>query len=808
MTAIAVGREHLQFGYRTRRTWTVLLASVFAVTYVAVYTHVISPLYVESGMANNLPEDVSLALAVALAVLPAVWLPLAGRRPSAIALWIVYITGYVPSMVMPAFLLGDGWGLMPYWLALAASFVVAVTLTNRARFRLPMVGVTPSRYRWLLIGFAIVGMTTATALFGIPSGLPALDSVSDVRDEFSVALEQAGRLGGYAVWWTGTVVAPLLIAYGVWIRRPLMVAGGFGLFALVYGLAAFRSIIFTALVLVALMIVMRRVPSRLSLVTTTIATALVAICVVLASAGWFVPLSLGVRRLLMVPGQVISYYYEHFADGPHYLLSHSILAGIAPAPYETSPPVLIGSTYFGQAQNANGNLWADGLANLGIPGLIAASLLFAVLLIGLDAAARGKPLLVAGVAGGLSAWSVTNSGLLTATVTHGIALTAAMIWLLPRRGRTGTPSGRVAHLTSVHRSDDPRILLKECASLAQAGFEVVLIGRGEPPVATPPGVRFVSAGNPKGRLARMTTMPIRVFIQALRVRAHAYHIHDPELLPVALLLKLTGARVFYDVHEDLPRQIEYKEYLPPWSRRPLGLLAGGVEQACVRLMDAVVAATPRIAARFPTKKVIVVQNFPLMSEFGSRSPTRYSDRPMLVAYVGRLTEAVGARVMLQAAAVVDRTDVRFVIAGPIESSLRSTLASDIGPVRVELPGWLGRDQVQELLDQARVGMVLFQPVSNYVEAYPTKLFEYMASGVPVVASDFPLWRQIVESADCGLLVDPTDVQAVAAAVRRLLDDPEMAEAMGMRGRQAVLAKFLWDEQADRLASLYRRMLRS
>jgi glycosyltransferase involved in cell wall biosynthesis len=163
---------------------------------------------------------------------------------------------------------------------------------------------------------------------------------------------------------------------------------------------------------------------------------------------------------------------------------------------------------------------------------------------------------------------------------------------------------------------------------------------------------------------------------------------------------------------------------------------------------------------------------------------------------------------VQAANVLHRDDVRFVLAGPIESELEAALRdAAMDSAQVDVPGWLGRAEVGDLLDAARVGIVLFQPVGNYVEAYPTKLFEYMASGTPVVASDFPLWRTIIDSAQCGLVVDPTDPMAVAAAIDRLLRDPQLASAMGARGRQAVLEHYRWEDQAERLSSLYGRLLR-
>ena len=82
----------------------------------------------------------------------------------------------------------------------------------------------------------------------------------------------------------------------------------------------------------------------------------------------------------------------------------------------------------------------------------------------------------------------------------------------------------------------------------------------------------------------------------------------------------------------------------------------------------------------------------------------------------------------------------------------------------------------------------------------------MAASLPVIASDFPLWRQIVDGAGCGLLVDPLDPKAIAGAIQWLLDNPHEAEAMGRRGRQAVATEYNWDRETRKLVALYNRML--
>jgi glycosyltransferase involved in cell wall biosynthesis len=104
--------------------------------------------------------------------------------------------------------------------------------------------------------------------------------------------------------------------------------------------------------------------------------------------------------------------------------------------------------------------------------------------------------------------------------------------------------------------------------------------------------------------------------------------------------------------------------------------------------------------------------------------------------------------------------------------------------------------------RARAGLVVLHPVPKYLEATPTKLFEYMSAGIPVIASDFPAWRSIVEGHDCGLSVDPCDPAAIADAIRLLIDDEAGARRMGENGRRAVLEHYGWTAERDKLLALY------
>jgi len=366
---------------------------------------------------------------------------------------------------------------------------------------------------------------------------------------------------------------------------------------------------------------------------------------------------------------------------------------------------------------------------------------------------------------------------------------------------------KVVHLSSAHPAHDVRILYKECKTLAAAGYDVTLVALNDQE-ETVDGVRIVGLPKPKNRLDRMVRNVWRVARAALRERADVYHFHDPELIPVGLLLRLAGKRVVYDVHECVPHAVLTKDYLPPVVRQVVAKAAGLFEFVASRFLHGIVAATPAIAERFPARQTITVQNFPLLQEFTSAAETPYSEREPIIAYVGTMTRIRGVREMVDAIGRVPAEHgARLALAGSIDPPDLETEAKRIaGWERVEFSGWCGRQGVVELLGRVRVGLVVFHPAPNHVNAQPNKLFEYMAAGIPVVASDFPRWRGMVEEAGCGLLVDPLRPERIAEAITWLLDHPDEAEAMGQRGRKAARDRFNWGRECDKMLCFYREML--
>lgn len=354
---------------------------------------------------------------------------------------------------------------------------------------------------------------------------------------------------------------------------------------------------------------------------------------------------------------------------------------------------------------------------------------------------------------------------------------------------------KVCHVTSAHKTTDIRIFIKECQSLQKAGHDVFLVGRGESRECC--GVHIVGCGEPKGRLERFLFFSKKVYRKALKLDCEAYHFHDPDLLLYARKLKRKGKRVIFDSHEDVPAQIMDKYYIPGFLRGMVAKLYRGYETHVVKKLDAVVAATPYIAEKFRNraKKTEVVNNYPRLDDIKFHSEP-FAEREAIVCYVGGISEARGETIMLEA---MKQVDGKLIIAGKHEKR-----RIEDGGI-VEYIGQIDREKVNSLYGQAIAGLVLFQPAKNHNHSQPIKMFEYMAAGLPLICSNFELWREIVEERKIGIVVDPKDPAQTAEAVRYLLQNREIAQEMGRKGRRAVEEHFSWEMEEKTLLRLYREL---
>jgi glycosyltransferase involved in cell wall biosynthesis len=366
----------------------------------------------------------------------------------------------------------------------------------------------------------------------------------------------------------------------------------------------------------------------------------------------------------------------------------------------------------------------------------------------------------------------------------------------------------VCHITSVHQPGDARIFLKECTTLAAAGFEVTLIycttGPREEKVSN--GVRLI--GVPRtgtGRFSRMIKDTRAVIEEGLRTGATVFHFHDPELIPHAIRLYKKGYTVFYDAHEDLPLQIMSKHYLPGFIRSTVAAIMRMIETRMSKRVSGIIAATPSIGTKFKRTQsnTEVIFNFPRLDELLVKD-IPFEQRENALCYIGGIMKTRGIVELIDA---MDGLPYPLHLCGSFSpESLRLEVINKPGWQQVEEHGFLNRKGVLDILTRSKVGIVTLLPSPNYIDAYPVKMFEYMAAGLAVVASDFPLWREIVTSAQCGINVDPADPSAIHRAIDTLLKDDEQCRKLGENGQRAVIEKYNWEQEGKKLVQFYKRTI--
>lgn len=364
----------------------------------------------------------------------------------------------------------------------------------------------------------------------------------------------------------------------------------------------------------------------------------------------------------------------------------------------------------------------------------------------------------------------------------------------------------VLHITSVHQRFDIRIYRKQLNSLSQFYKTSLLVADGM-------GYQFINnidiydVGSSNSRIKRMFKTTDIIYRKALSIEADIYHLHDPELLPVALKLKKQGKIVIFDAHEDFPKQVLTKHYLNPIIAKLISIFMKSYEEYVCSKLNAVVTATPTIRDKFSKfcPNVVDINNYPLLGELTPLDKD-WDNIKNEVAYVGGVSKIRGIEQVVNSLSLL-KTSTELNLVGSFgEKITYENVRKSAGWSRVNELGQLDRSEVKEVLQSSVAGLVTFLPVPNHIDAQPNKMFEYMSAGIPVIGSNYPLWKSIIEGNNCGICVDPEHPQEIANAIDRLVNDKTLAEQMGKNGIKAVNEKYNWSIEETKLFQLYEELL--
>lgn len=366
---------------------------------------------------------------------------------------------------------------------------------------------------------------------------------------------------------------------------------------------------------------------------------------------------------------------------------------------------------------------------------------------------------------------------------------------------------KVCHMTSGHNRYDKRVFQKECISLVKHGFDVTLLLNDGKCEEVKNGVKIISLKRkPKNRLERIFTSK-RLFNQkAIEINADIYHFHDPELIAVGKKLKRKGKTVIFDSHEDFPDDMLRKQWIPKPIRFIVSKLYGIYEYKASKQFDVIITVTSHIYTRFSKycKRVELITNFPIVHEEKDiyRCPQNY------ICHVGAISELWNIESTMKA--IAKFPNLVFLIAGPNNESYISKLKMLPEWSCVEYIGFIEHSKVFELYSKSIAGLSLYfdnDNISSNGSLGVTKIFEYMESKLPVICSNNENWTNIIEKNSCGICVDPKDEKQITDAIRTILGNHVEAEKMGENGRNAVIEKYNWKIQEEKLISLYNDLCR-
>jgi len=361
---------------------------------------------------------------------------------------------------------------------------------------------------------------------------------------------------------------------------------------------------------------------------------------------------------------------------------------------------------------------------------------------------------------------------------------------------------KICHLTSVHPRFDSRIFYKECRYLSEyySVYLLVADGKGNEEFDN---IQIIDVEKPKGRVIRMFSTSKLMYHKAVDLNCNIYHFHDPELIFAGAKLVKKGKKVIYDVHEDVPRQIRSKNYYNILIRIFASFFIEKVENYFAPKFSAIITTTEFIKRRFGKMNQLTeeVCNFPIINK--SVITSTFERNENRVCYVGGISAQRGINELIE---IFDAENDFFLeLAGDIESRNTEKIINSINSERIKYNGVIKKEEVEELIGKSKIGLVLLHPTPNHLNSLPIKMFEYMAGGIPVIASEFPVWKRIIEDNNCGICVNPFDLEAIRKAIRFLLDNEAERLKMGENGRNAVLNKYRWDKEAVKLHRIYREL---
>ena len=359
--------------------------------------------------------------------------------------------------------------------------------------------------------------------------------------------------------------------------------------------------------------------------------------------------------------------------------------------------------------------------------------------------------------------------------------------------------------TSVHRWNDNRIYHKEAKSLSKY-FDIELHAPSSFKIKEYGHLKIIGLPLWKKETDRREIRN-NIWQRLKQSSASIFHFHDPELIWIGIKAKLIlGKKVIYDVHENAGASILRKSWLSYPSKIIFYLIYKSFEKLSSLLFDHYILAESDYV-NFIKSNYTIVRNFPLFNNLEMSN-----DKTTDLIYVGSMTSDRGMDMILDLTKdlLIDYPNISLKLIGNGPSnyikSLNSIITKNNMQNNIRIFDYMDYNKAMKHIQSARIGLCILKPVKNYINSYPTKLFDYMSAGIPFVCSDFEINKEIVLKTGSGILVDPDNKKQIIKEIKILLDNPKKTKQIGIKGQKAIFKEYSWKNENSKLIRLYRKIL--
>lgn len=367
----------------------------------------------------------------------------------------------------------------------------------------------------------------------------------------------------------------------------------------------------------------------------------------------------------------------------------------------------------------------------------------------------------------------------------------------------------ICHVISGYFRNDARVFLRQCLTLVDAGHQVTIITNDGAEDQTIDTVDILNTGKIWPRWRTLLFAKKQFLKKCATLNADVYQLHSPELLPLGLKLKKLGYKVVYDAHEDMEAHILEKEWLPKFVRKPLSVLTNIYMLRTLKKFDEVISPHSHVIEKLnkKLKKGILIANFPIIKPLPDNHFDNFTDRLPIFCYSGTVYPYSNQVEIIRS--VLNTHIGKYEIAGVIADDLYTTLSEISTGDKVVFNGRIDQSSLRKLYFRSICGLAVYDYKLNlgYKRgSYGTnKLFEYMEAGLPIICTDYELWKEIIDFYKCGFYVVPGDEIQITEAMMTLIRDPEKARKMGENARKAALEKFNWVTEAQKYRRIFDEM---